>query len=59
MIKSKAIRPWYNISFDYTFLAKNPQFNLNAFPVILVCITKKIYPGNPHLMLYQLVQKIK
>ena len=28
------------------------------FPIVLIYITNKIYPGNPHFMFYQLVQKL-
>ena len=28
------------------------------FPIIIVYITNKIYPGNPHFMLHQLIQKL-
>ena len=55
MIKSNTVRLWYNTFFDYIFLDKKPQFNPNVFPIILVYITNKIYAGNPHFMLYQLV----
>ena len=44
--------------FDYIFFDKNPQFNPNVFPITLVYITNKIYPGNTHFMLCQFVQKL-
>ena len=39
-----------------SFWTKKTQFNLNVFPKILVYFPNRIYPGNPHFMLYQLVQ---
>ena len=59
MIKSKTIRPSYNISFDYIFFdKKSSQFNPNVFLIMLVYITNKIYAGTPPFMLYQFVQKL-
>ena len=53
------IKPWYNFFLTISFLTENPQFNPHVFPIILVYIINKIYPGNLHFILYQLVQKIK
>ena len=39
------------------FFDKKTNLIPTSFPIILIYITNKIYPGNPHFMLYELVQK--
>ena len=48
----------YNTSFDYIFFNEKTNLIPTFFPVIVIYITNKIYPGNSHFMLYQLVQKL-
>ena len=45
----------YNISFECIFFEKKNQFNSNFFPIKLIYDINKIYPSNPHFMLYPLV----
>ena len=56
--KTNQIRPWYNTSFDFIFFDKITSLIPTFFPIILAYITNKTYPGNPHFMLCQSVEKL-